>query len=227
MRILIATALASLTLVLFQADAPAVGQTAPVQGAALAGQITSAEEGPMEGVLVSAKRAGSTMTITVASDAQGRYSFPASSWSRASTRCASVPSGTISTAPRPSKSVRRRQRRRSEAPQDRRPRLPALERRVDRERAGHRPAEKLAAELHRLPHARTRVKSRHSADDFMQVIPRMQGYANQSIPAAPQLRRAERLMEERGDQRVQVYRGACRLSRHDQSRATARRGAIR
>jgi streptogramin lyase len=30
----------------------------------------------MEGVLVSAKRAGSTMTVTVVSDAQGRYSFP-------------------------------------------------------------------------------------------------------------------------------------------------------
>jgi hypothetical protein len=34
----------------------------------------------------------------------------------------------------------------------------------------------------------------------------MQGYVNQSIPQHPQLRRAERLMEERGDQRVQVYR---------------------
>jgi hypothetical protein len=44
---------------------------------ALSGQISSAEEGLMEGVLVSAKRAGSTITITVASDAQGRYSFPA------------------------------------------------------------------------------------------------------------------------------------------------------
>ena len=40
----------------------------------------------------------------------------------------------------------------------------------------------------------------------MQVLPRMQGYVNQSIPAAPQLRRAERLMEERGDQRVLVHR---------------------
>jgi streptogramin lyase len=38
------------------------------------------------------------------------------------------------------------------------------------------------------------------------VLPRMQGYVNQSIPQHPQLRRAERLMEERGDQRVQVYR---------------------
>src|SRR5437879_7780253 len=52
---------------------PVAAQTA----AALSGQISSAEEGPMEGVLVSAKRAGSTITITVVSDAQGRYNFPA------------------------------------------------------------------------------------------------------------------------------------------------------
>jgi virginiamycin B lyase len=44
--------------------------------AALGGRVTSAEEGPMEGVLVSAKRAASTMTVTVVSDAQGRYHFP-------------------------------------------------------------------------------------------------------------------------------------------------------
>src|SRR6516225_5043406 len=43
---------------------------------ALSGKVTSQEEGAMEGVLVSAKRAGSTMTITVVSDAQGQYSFP-------------------------------------------------------------------------------------------------------------------------------------------------------
>jgi len=44
---------------------------------ALTGRVTSAEEGPMEGVLVSAKRAGSTITVTVVSDEQGRYRFPA------------------------------------------------------------------------------------------------------------------------------------------------------
>jgi virginiamycin B lyase len=43
---------------------------------ALTGQVTSAEEGPMEGVLVSARRAGSTVTTTVVSDRQGRYAFP-------------------------------------------------------------------------------------------------------------------------------------------------------
>ena len=43
---------------------------------ALAGQVSSKEEGNMEGVLISAKKAGSTVTVTVVSDAQGRYSFP-------------------------------------------------------------------------------------------------------------------------------------------------------
>src|SRR5438093_6303875 len=44
---------------------------------ALAGQVSSAEEGAMEGVVVSAKKDGSTISISVVSDAQGRFSFPA------------------------------------------------------------------------------------------------------------------------------------------------------
>src|SRR2546427_5324568 len=43
---------------------------------ALTGQVTSAEEGPMEGVLVSAKKQSSTITVTVVTDAKGQYSFP-------------------------------------------------------------------------------------------------------------------------------------------------------
>jgi virginiamycin B lyase len=45
---------------------------------ALAGQVTSAEEGQMEGVLISAKMAGSTVTVTVVSDEKGRFQFPSS-----------------------------------------------------------------------------------------------------------------------------------------------------
>src|SRR5262245_64528942 len=45
---------------------------------ALSGQVSSQEEGAMEGVLVSAKKDGGTITITVVSDAEGRFSFPAS-----------------------------------------------------------------------------------------------------------------------------------------------------
>jgi virginiamycin B lyase len=43
--------------------------------AALSGAVTSEAEGPMEGVLISAKQLGGNITITVASDKQGRYSF--------------------------------------------------------------------------------------------------------------------------------------------------------
>jgi streptogramin lyase len=45
---------------------------------ALAGRVTSGTEGSLEGVLVSAKRAASPITVTVVSDAQGRYRFAAS-----------------------------------------------------------------------------------------------------------------------------------------------------
>jgi streptogramin lyase len=45
--------------------------------AALSGQVTSAEEGAMEGVMVTAKKAGSTVAISVASGADGKFSFPA------------------------------------------------------------------------------------------------------------------------------------------------------
>jgi virginiamycin B lyase len=45
-------------------------------GSALTGQVTSEAEGAMEGVVVSAKKAGSIVTVSVMSDAQGRYRFP-------------------------------------------------------------------------------------------------------------------------------------------------------
>jgi streptogramin lyase len=62
-------ALAWLSLLPAQAQAQTI--------AALAGQVASAEEGAMEGVLVSAKKEGSTITTTVVSNDKGAFSFPA------------------------------------------------------------------------------------------------------------------------------------------------------
>jgi virginiamycin B lyase len=45
-------------------------------GSALVGKVTSQPEGVMEGVLVSVRRTGSTITTTVVSNADGQYSFP-------------------------------------------------------------------------------------------------------------------------------------------------------
>ena len=44
---------------------------------ALTGLVSSSEEGALEGELVSAKKDGATITTTVVSDKDGRYSFPA------------------------------------------------------------------------------------------------------------------------------------------------------
>ena len=46
--------------------------------AAVTGRVSSGEDGPLEGVLVSARKAGSTITLTVVTDQQGQYRFPQS-----------------------------------------------------------------------------------------------------------------------------------------------------
>src|SRR5437660_4524111 len=53
------------------------GLTTGALAEGLTGQVTSAEEGAMEGVLVSAKKDGSTITVTVVTNEKGEYSFPA------------------------------------------------------------------------------------------------------------------------------------------------------
>jgi len=51
--------------------------SAVAQGAAaLTGVVTSAQEGAMEGVVVSAQKAGSIVKVSVTTDAKGRYAFP-------------------------------------------------------------------------------------------------------------------------------------------------------
>jgi virginiamycin B lyase len=65
-------AIAAVAAWLFMSAGPVAAQ-AP----ALSGKIASDREGPMEGVLVSAKKPGGTITVTVVSDAKGDYAFPA------------------------------------------------------------------------------------------------------------------------------------------------------
>ena len=65
---------ASAAVMLFQATP----HTVLAQGtAALSGQVTSEAEGAMEGVVVTARKAGAKFSVSVVTDAQGRYSFPA------------------------------------------------------------------------------------------------------------------------------------------------------
>jgi len=177
--------------------------------AALTGQVTSGEEGPMEGVLVSAKKAGSTITITVVSDAQGNYSFPAAKLEpgQYSLRIRAVgydldrPASVDLAAQQPAKYDLKLRKTEDLAAQLSNAEWLASFPGTDQQKN----AMLGCVGCHTLERV---ARSTHKPDDFIHVtLPRMQGYVNQSIPAAPQLRRGERRMEERGDQRVQVYRG--------------------
>ena len=177
--------------------------------AQLSGRVTSVEEGAMEGVLVSAKRDGSTITVTVVSDAQGRYSFPAKRLApgrytlhlRAVGYELDAPS-TVTLTSRPAEADLKLKKAADPSAQlsngEWMASVPGTDKQKD--------LLLNCVGCHTLERV---VRSRYDADTFMKtVLPRMQSYVNQSIPQHPQLRKAERLMEERGDQRVQVYRAS-------------------
>jgi len=199
---LVATAVLTLAFAAYSAGAAAQ--------AALAGKVSSAEEGAMEGVLVSAKKAGSTITVTVVSDKEGRYSFPAAKLDpgRYTIRIRAVGydldgPGAADVAAGKAAALDLELKKTSDlAAQLSNGEWMASVPGSDDKKGLLRNC----VGCHTLERI---VRSPYDADAFMKtILPRMQGYVNQSIPQHPQLRKAERLMEERGDQRVQVYRTA-------------------
>ena len=173
---------------------------------ALSGRVSSAEEGAMEGVLVSAKAAGSSVTITVVSDTQGRYSFPASR----------LQPGTYSLGIRAVGYVLNGPATATVLPQ---------ETTIDLKLAK---ASNLAAQLSNAEwiasvpgtHSQKRtllncvgchtlervVRSTHDSAGFVQTLQRMAGYANQSTALRPQRRLADRDRELIGEERARFQR---------------------
>jgi len=175
---------------------------------ALSGTVASAEEGAMEGVLVSAKKAGSTITVTVVSDQQGRYAFPATKLAPGRYSLKVRAAGYDLAGPT---SIDVASKKETVADLTLRTTTDLAAQLSNGEWMASMPG--TDAQKGQLLncvgcHTLERVaRSRFDADTFVNtILPRMQGYVNQSIPQHPQLRKAERLMEERGDQRVQVYR---------------------
>jgi len=204
MRAMRLSLLAGLT---FAAGAFILGAPAGAQVAPLTGQVSSAEEGAMEGVLVSARRDGASVTVTVVTDKEGRYGFPSGRLEpghyslrvRAVGYDLDAPAGADVTANAGASIDLKLRKTEDLASQLSNGEWLASVPGTDQQKIGLLNC----MGCHTLERI---VKSRYGADDFMQVLPRMQGYVNQSIPAHPQLRRAERLREERGDQRVEVHR---------------------
>src|SRR5579862_7412263 len=172
---------------------------------ALGGRASSAEDGALEGVLVSAKRAGSTVTITVVTDAQGRYAFPAAKLEpgqyaltvRAVGYELEAP-GAIDVAAQKTATADLKLRK----VEDLAPQLTNAEWLASMPGTDQQKTSLLnCMGCHSVQRI---VQSQHDATEFRQVLKRMAGYANQSTSLHPQKRRAERLLEERGDQRDQA-----------------------
>src|SRR5215210_1250831 len=191
---------------LFQpSSAPA--QTSPAD---LTGQVSSADEGPMEGVLVSARKDGASFIVTVVSDKDGRYSFPAGKLEpgQYSLRIRAVGydldnGHAVEVAAQKSATFDLKLRKTEDLPAQ----LSNAEWMISVPGTDQQKGQLLnCVGCHTLERA---MRAPHDADTWMNVtLPRMQGYVNQSIPQHAQLRRGERRMEERGDQRVQIYRSA-------------------
>jgi len=193
---------------------PASSQNAQSAQPALSGLVSSAEEGPMEGVLVSAQRDGSPITITVVSGADGRFSFPAAKLGSGHYALRIRAVGYELDGPQSA----------DLAP----PQTASVDLKL-------RKAHDLAAQLtntewfmsmpgtaeQKRPliecmscHTFERiVRSKLNADEFMPVLKRMQNYANNTTMAKVQPRKVERDFPEERARRLAEYLATVNLSK--------------
>src|SRR6267378_4752014 len=171
--------------------------------AALTGQVTSAEEGPMEGVLVTAKKADSTIAITVVTDVQGRYRFPSTKLEpghyaisiRAVGYDLDGPSA-VDIAAQQGATADLKLRKASNLSMQ-------LTNAEWIESVPGTQEQKSSLRNCVTCHTLQRpIRSIHDADEFVQVQERMASYVNQSIPEVPQTRLADRLavQQQRGEE---------------------------
>jgi virginiamycin B lyase len=174
-------------------------------GIALTGQVTSGEEGAMEGVLVTARKVRSTVAVTVVTGKDGRYSFPASRLEPGpyAIRIRAVgydldSQGTAEVAADAATSldIRLRKTRNLSAQLTNAEWLSSM--------PGTPRQKDMLLNCVSCHTVERIVRSTHDPKEFLQVQARMTTYANQSVPTRPQLRRAERLLEERGDNRAKA-----------------------
>ena len=180
---------------------------------AIAGQVSSAEEGPMEGVLVTAQKTGTPISITVVSNEHGQFRIPSAKLSpgQYSLRVRAV--GYDLDGP---------------------PTLTIPSPEAEHLRLGLRKSEDLAAQLtntewllsmpgtaeQKRPliecmscHTLERiVRSKFNAEDFAPVLRRMANYANNSTMARIQPRVAEREIAEERVRKAAAYLATVNLS---------------
>jgi virginiamycin B lyase len=165
--------------------------------AALTGQVSSTEEGPMEGVLVTAKKTGSTIAITVVSDEHGRYRFPSAKLGpghyemsiRAVGYDLDGPAAIDISAQKAATADLKLRKTANLSMQ--------LTNAEWIESVPGTPEQKSSLENCVVCHTLLRpISSTHNVDEFIKVQERMASYTNQSIPEFPQPRIAQRLADQ-------------------------------
>src|SRR2546427_1189572 len=160
--------------------------------AQLAGRVVS-PEGALEGVVVSARKAGSSVTVSVVSDAEGRFSFPAAKLEPGSYALRIRATGYELESPLTAELADG-----ASAPLE-------LRLRKARDLSAQLTNAEWMASFPGTPdqkkflygcvgcHTLERIaKSRHDAAGFLQVMKRMAGYANNSHVERPQVRAVAR-----------------------------------
>jgi streptogramin lyase len=192
------------------------------QGAvALSGSVSSAQESTMEGVLVTAKKAGGTIAITVVSDDKGHYSFPASKLSPGQyalkiravgydldgPQQATVTAGKVATADLKLKPTTNLPDQMTNAEWN--SSLPGTE---DQHKFLYS-----CGGCHTIERI---LKSDHTGDEFLhQVMVRMSGYASVAYPLSPQVRHVSRDMNRAFSSEAQSmanWLSTINLSQHDE-----------
>ena len=175
---------------------------------AMRGIVRSQAEGKMEGVIVSAKRINSPITISVISNEEGLYKFPRSKLSPGQYQIKIRATGYELEKPQsvtlqPNKVVNLDIRLKKTA--DLAAQLTNAEWMASMPGSDREKRSLLTCvTCHTLDRV---VRSKYSSEDFLTVVlPRMQSYVNQSMPGAPQMRKGARVMEEQGEDRVNIYR---------------------
>ena len=183
---------------------------------ALTGRVTSAEEGAMEGVLVSAARADSPITVTVVTDAAGRYGFPADRLAPGHYSLAIRATGYILSAPAAADvgaeatatadlSLRKID--------DVSPQLSSTEWLISM--PGSTEQKRPLIECMSCHTLERVVRSKFTADEFVAVLKRMANYANNTTMEHVQARAVERPVPEDRARRVAEYLASVNLRERD------------
>jgi virginiamycin B lyase len=188
------------------------GARAHAQG--LAGSVTSVPEGGMEGVLISAQKSGSPISVTVVSGSDGRFSFPAGKLSvgdyalrvRATgyeldgPQRVQVPEATTAQIELKLRKIA-----------DVSPQLTSTEWLMSMPGTAEQKRPLIECmSCHTLERV---VRSKYTADEFITVLKRMANYANNTTMAKVQIRKAEREVKDETARKVADYLASVNLSR--------------